>query len=58
MWMLPLSLHVNQKTDYDDDDMKYLSLYTGNCLIQGAIKTGLIVLLDVSEMLMDERQTV
>ena len=20
MWMLPLSLHVNQKSDYDDDD--------------------------------------
>ena len=21
MWMLPLYLHVNQKSDYDDDDM-------------------------------------
>ena len=22
MWMLPLYLHVNQKSDYDDDDMR------------------------------------
>ena len=21
MWMLPLYLHANQKSDYDDDDM-------------------------------------
>ena len=21
MWMMPLHLHVNQKSDYDDDDM-------------------------------------
>ena len=25
MWMLPLYLHVNQKSDYDDDDGKYIS---------------------------------
>ena len=24
MWMLPLYLHVNQKSDYDDDDMRYM----------------------------------
>ena len=25
MWMMPLHLHVNQKSDYDDDDMMILS---------------------------------
>ena len=26
MWMLPLYLHVNQKSDYDYDDMKCIGL--------------------------------
>ena len=25
MWILPLYLHVNQKSDYDDDDQSFLS---------------------------------
>ena len=29
MWMLPLYLHVNQKSDYDDDDMMILYRYIG-----------------------------
>ena len=24
MWMLPLYLHVNQKSDYDDDDLEII----------------------------------
>ena len=24
MWMMPLHLHVNQKSDYDDDDIQTL----------------------------------
>ena len=27
MWMLPLYLHVNQKSDYDDDMMKDIYAY-------------------------------
>ena len=23
MWMMPLHLHVNQKSDYDDDDVRF-----------------------------------
>ena len=25
MWMMPLHLHVNQKSDYDDDDIHCIS---------------------------------
>ena len=28
MWMLPLYLHVNQKSDYDDDDVFILHIVT------------------------------
>ena len=27
MWMMPLHLHVNQKSDYDDDDSNVYCLY-------------------------------
>ena len=26
MWMMPLHLHVNQKSDYDDDDKLYVGI--------------------------------
>ena len=42
MWMMPLHLHVNQKSDYDDDDMnqQYIKLNTGAKEIQQVNPSG------------------
>ena len=47
MWMLPLYLHVNQKSDYDDDDiplsfiMFFFSFFKNDCLIFCNVELGL-----------------
>ena len=33
MWMMPLHLHVNQKSDYDDDDCSQLHSEVGDLSI-------------------------
>ena len=35
VWMLPLYLHINQKSDYDDDDM--MMMYRSNIHISGPL---------------------
>ena len=52
MWMMPLHLHVNQKSDYDDDDICYTQIFRGLNVFQSLLMQS-VVMNDLSPIILN-----